>query len=343
MTGESPDPPRAARPCPMSCDQAVHDAVTMLRNLWSTLHGLLRPGAARRRGNGLSDAILDPWGARAGEARGAATEPEAESSCVGGRPALAGGGRSTSSPGGNGRPRLLVVQPDPLGELDRFSGWLSDAGLAVRVVRPFAGETLPDTLEEDGLIVLGGSMSAWHDDEYPWLADIRRLLRRAVDLSRPALGICLGGQLLAQTFGGSVSVGDPGLETGVVRIGWRPEALADPLFADLPSAFLAGAMHGDSVRTLPEAAVWLGSSDPYPHQAFRVGTCAWGVQFHPEVSLASYRTWVSAHPGDEPVDRARLRRGTADFERLDGEVATGNRVLATRFADLVRDRWRRAV
>lgn len=233
-------------------------------------------------------------------------------------------------------PRLLVVQPDPLDGPDRVGTWLAEEGAAVRVVRPFAGEALPATLEEDGLVVLGGSMSAWHDDAHPWLADIRRLLRHAVDLSRPVLGICLGGQLLAQAFDGTVTTGDPGLETGVVRVHWRPEAATDPLFADLPSPFLSGAMHGDSVRTLPEGAVWLGTSEPYPHQAFRIGDSAWGVQFHPEVSLATYRTWVSAHPGVEEVDRARLRRGTADFERLDSEVAAANRTLAVRFADLAR-------
>jgi GMP synthase (glutamine-hydrolysing) len=234
------------------------------------------------------------------------------------------------------RARLLVVQPDPQDPLDRFAGLLTDAGLAVRVVRPFAGETLPDSLEEDGLLVLGGRMSVVDDDEYPWLADIRRLLCHAADLPRPALGICLGGQLLAQTFGGTVTVGDCGLEAGIVRIGWRPEARADALFANLPAPFLAGALHDDMVKTLPEISAWLGYSDMYPHQAFRVGRCAWGVQFHPEVSLAGYREWVSARGGTDPVALRRMRRGAADFQQLDDDVVTGISVLARRFADLVR-------
>jgi GMP synthase (glutamine-hydrolysing) len=234
------------------------------------------------------------------------------------------------------RSRLLVVQPDPQDPLDRFAGLLTDAGLAVRVVQPFAQETLPDRLEEDGLLVLGGRMSVADDDKYPWLADIRRLLCHAVDLPRPALGICLGGQLLAQTFGGTVTAGDRGLEAGVVRIRWRPEARADAMFANLPTPFLAGAMHDDMVKTLPETAVWLGHSGMYPHQAFRIGPCAWGVQFHPEVSLAGYREWVSARAGTDPVALRRMGRGAADFQRLNDDVVAGISVLARRFADLVR-------
>jgi GMP synthase (glutamine-hydrolysing) len=234
------------------------------------------------------------------------------------------------------RPRLLVVQPDPQDPLDRFAGLLTDAGLAVRVLQPFAKERLPDRLEEDGLLVLGGRMSVIDDDKYPWLADIRRLLRHAVELLRPALGICLGGQLLAQAFGGTVTAGDRGVEAGLVRVRWRVEAQADTLFANLPTPFLAGALHDDMVKTLPKMAVWLGHSDIYPHQAFRVGPYAWGLQFHPEVSVARYREWVSARGGTDPAAWLRMTRGAAEFQRLDDDVLVGISVLARRFANLVR-------
>jgi GMP synthase (glutamine-hydrolysing) len=108
------------------------------------------------------------------------------------------------------------------------------------------------------------------------------------------------------------------------------------LFANLPMPFLAGAMHDDMVKTLPEIAVWLGHSDMYPHHAFRVGPYVWGVQFHPEVSLAGYSDWVAARGGTDPVALRRMRCGAADFRRLDDDVVAGISVLARRFADLVR-------
>lgn len=232
--------------------------------------------------------------------------------------------------------QLLVVQPDPLGPLGRFGDWLTDAGLALRVVRPFDGETLPETLEEDGLLVLGGRMSAGDDDEHPWLADVRSLLRDAVNRSDPVLGICLGAQLLAQSFGGTVTVGDRGLETGVVPIHWRSESRGDALFADMPSPFLTGTAHFDVITALPETAAWLGYSAMYPHQAFRVGPRGWGVQFHPEASADGYRRWAAFVSAEaDAVVTEKLRHGTAEFQRLDDAAAAGASLLARRFADLV--------
>jgi GMP synthase (glutamine-hydrolysing) len=230
---------------------------------------------------------------------------------------------------------LLVVQPDPLGPLDRFDGWLGAAGVRARIVRPYLGELVPEAPDGDGLLVLGGSMGAYEDAEYPWLADVRRLLQRTVDLSHPTLGICLGGQLLAQAGGGTVVPGAQGTEAGVVAVELRDEAQNDALFAGLPSPFLAGAMHGDAIVEQPEAAVWLASTALYPHQAFRLGSAAWGLQFHPEVSPATYETWVHASGATDHDTIDRLQKGIEVFAELDNDVIGSCRILALRFAAML--------
>lgn len=236
------------------------------------------------------------------------------------------------------RPQVLVVQPDPIGLLDRYAKVLSDAGLSFRVVRPFAEEPLPDLLEEDGLIVLGGHMSANDDDDYPWLGAIRKLMQQALGMSRPTLGICLGAQLLSQTFGGIVVSGNRGLESGVVRVRMRPKARDDELFGTIPGPVLSGAMHGDMIRVLPPGAVWLGESEMYPHQAFRVGTCVWGVQFHPEVSFPSYRRWVGSFRHEDPNSLLRNHQGLSDFERLEDQVSASSTAIGQRFAEIIHER-----
>jgi GMP synthase (glutamine-hydrolysing) len=235
-------------------------------------------------------------------------------------------------------PRLIVVQPDPADPLFELAGWFEEAGISWTYIRPFEGEPIPDRLDADGLVVLGGYMSSLDDADHTWLEDVRALQRNAAEMGRPSLGICLGSQLMAQAFGGETSVGDRGLETGVVRVDWLEAAADDELVADLPSPFLAGTMHGDMIVTLPPGAVWLGSGEVYRHQAFRFGDTSWGVQFHPELNRGGYQMWVDSQHDASCDHQQRLREGGQDLLRDEKEVLRSNRALAGRFAALVHAR-----
>ena len=235
-------------------------------------------------------------------------------------------------------PRVLVIQPDPIAPLDRFQPWFEAQDLTVDLVQPFDGEALPPRLEHEALLVLGGSMSALHDSEFPWLEDIRRLFRDAVEQRRPALGICLGAQLMAQAFGGTVAKGESGVEAGVVDVRLCPEARNDVLLALMPDPFPSGAMHADSITQLPSGATCLGSSGQYAHQAFRYGTCAWGVQFHPEVSLSTYNSWIDVIADEGPEALDRVRQGATQLELRHDEVTAACAELAIAFARIARAR-----
>lgn len=226
--------------------------------------------------------------------------------------------------------RIVVIEHEPDCVLDRFGDWLDDLA-TVDIVRPYAGEAVPATVPGDGLIVLGGEMSAYEDTAAPWLPAVRELLTRAVRDRVPTLGICLGAQLLAVACGGEVRVRAPqGREAGVIEVRWRREAAADPLVGGLPDPLAAPSMHADAVVRLPPGAVWLGSGDRYPYQAFRVGPAAWGVQWHPEVSPAALLDWSRPLPD---VDVAEVRR---QLDERATEVVTAGRSLARRFGTLVR-------
>lgn len=220
---------------------------------------------------------------------------------------------------------ITVVEHEPKCGLDRFADWL---GTPVRTIRPYAGEGVPGAVEQ-GLIVLGGSMSAYDDQVAPWLPAVRDLMKGAVADGVPVLGICLGAQLLAVACGGRVDVAAAtGRESGVIDVEWLPAASDDPLTHDLPAPGAGPSMHADAVVELPPDTRWLGRSAMYPHQAFRVGRAGWGVQFHPEVSLETFRGWADAHP---EVDSDAV---TAELRDRDDEVVALGQTLASRFAGL---------
>lgn len=227
-------------------------------------------------------------------------------------------------------PVLTVVQHDADVPLDLFTDWLD--GVQIRTVRAWAGDAIPDVTHVGaGLLVLGGRMNAHDDLVAPWLPATRALLAAAVAARVPTLGICLGAQLLAVACGGRVQVAaPPGLESGVADIHWRPDAARDPLVGALAAERTTPVpiLHGDVVVDLPPSAVWLGSSDMYAYQAFRLGS-AWGVQFHPEAGADLLGRWADG----AGVDAAAIREAYAARE---SEISAAGRAFAARFASLVR-------
>lgn len=232
---------------------------------------------------------------------------------------------------------VLVIQPDDEGPPERFGPWLEEAGATLTVLRPFAGDSIPDTVAADALLVLGGDMGANDDTEHPWLSDVRALMRAAVDEEVPTLGVCLGAQILATATGGTVARGTAGMESGVVEVTARPSAADDELLRELAWPILQGSMHRDAIIELPPRSTWLAESADYPHQAFRIGSSAWGVQFHPELSPNLYIRWAAYVREDEHTT-ARIRAGIADFEKFDTDVERAARALAHSWARIVSSR-----
>lgn len=235
-------------------------------------------------------------------------------------------------------PTVLVVEPDAYDPIGPLGDWLTRAGLLLEIQRPYAGRSLPPDLSGyDGLVVLGGAHSATDAPEVsPWMGDVRRLLRDAVARTVPTLAICLGGQLLAQEAGGSVRVGSAGPEIGALLVGKRDAAFQDQIFAPLPITPLVIQWHHDEVDSLPPGAVLLANSTTYQHQAFRVGACAWGLQFHVETTPQLVAAW--AEQDTEGLARAGLDkdRVVAEADQVaHDEIGQVWAAFAARFAAIV--------
>jgi GMP synthase (glutamine-hydrolysing) len=222
--------------------------------------------------------------------------------------------------------RALVVQHVAAEGPGRFAEWLPAHGVDIETAHPYDGEPLPSTIDADALIVMGGPMGAYDDHKAAWLPAVRGLLSSAVANGVPALGVCLGAQLLAVASGGKVERGAQGPEIGLGQV---DVTTADRLLD-------AGRVpvvqwHYDTVTELPPDAELLASSAAYPVQAFRVGTCAWGLQYHVEAAPELVAQWVRAEHRDEVAIVAPLRT-------RDEEIARAGEAVARRFAAVVVER-----
>ncbi|MDI2032909.1 type 1 glutamine amidotransferase [Saccharopolyspora sp. TS4A08] len=228
--------------------------------------------------------------------------------------------------------RILVVQPsrsDPPGAL---GDWLEEAGAELDVVLP-AETALPAVEDYDALVVLGGEMGAYDDLDFPWLADVRRMLSGAVAKSMPVLAICLGAQLLAAATGGQVRQMKKGPEVGTLLVAKRDVAAEDPLLGPLPLTPDVVQFHSDEF-SLPPSAQLLASSPKCDNQAFRLGECAYGLQFHVETSPEVVLEWARMSP--EMAETARP--GQLDPEHLaefHADLAETWRPVAERFVRIV--------
>jgi GMP synthase (glutamine-hydrolysing) len=184
----------------------------------------------------------------------------------------------------------------------------------------------------DAVLTFGGSVHPHEEDGYPWLAEEKLLLAELLDRGVPLLGVCLGAQLVAAAAGALVRrASEP--EIGWYRVQSTARASRDPLIGPLGTSFDALEWHSCEFR-LPVGATPLASSDACL-QAFRVGETAWGIQFHAEVTMADFDSWLASYRTDPDavalgLEPDKLREQTQARIEAWNELGRG---LCARFLD----------
>lgn len=235
--------------------------------------------------------------------------------------------------------KLGSTWPETVARFGDFEHWLqrglSGFSLPVQVIDVPAqtdlSAALPTLAQSAGLIVTGSH--AMVTDKLPWSVFLEEWIPGVVRAQVPFLGVCYGHQLLAEAMGGKVHYHPRGREIGTVPVQITPHAEADELFSGLPEQFSAQATHAQSVKTLPPDAVHLAGNDYEMHHAFRVGSCAWGVQFHPEYCTDIMSTYITMQA--ERLAAAGQDVGALLAQVQDTPVAAS---LLQRFARLVEQR-----
>ncbi len=213
------------------------------------------------------------------------------------------------------RPQILIVLHQETSSPGRVGQALIRRGYALDIRRPVLGDPLPETLADHaGAVIFGGPMSANDPDDY---------IRREIDWiavplaeEKPFLGICLGAQVLVKHLGGAVGPH----HGGMTEIGYYPLSPTEAgrrLLPDWPSMVYQWHREGFD---LPAGGELLASGETFQNQAIRVGSCAFGVQFHTELTYAMLNRWTTRGaarldlPGAQPRHAHFQGRGIFDAE-----------------------------
>jgi GMP synthase-like glutamine amidotransferase len=183
--------------------------------------------------------------------------------------------------------------------------WAAEKGHRLSKTLTQGGEpgeaVFPGQRSFDWLIILGGSMSVYEEDRYPWLRAEKDFILQSVESGKTVLGICLGAQLLADTLGGAVTK-NPHKEIGWFPLSFYGEFHSHPLFDFLPENPVSLQWHGDTFSALPPGALPLAESEACKNQGFIYRDRAFAFQFHWECSQEDLEGFVA-------TDRAGLVPG----------------------------------
>ncbi|PIW59048.1 MAG: GMP synthase [Candidatus Omnitrophica bacterium CG12_big_fil_rev_8_21_14_0_65_50_5] len=193
-----------------------------------------------------------------------------------------------------------------------------------------------DPREFDAVVVLGGPMNVYEEDKYPFLKKETEFIRNVVESEVPYLGVCLGSQLLAKACGAKVGQ-SPAAEIGFSNVRLTDDGKKDPLFDGLGKNFNVFQWHGD-MFFIPKNGEWLATSDICPHQAMRVGECAYGLQFHFEVTDRNIREWAGEYFAGDPQAEQKIKKMMADYSRNEKSYLAMSKKICSNFAKIVQSR-----
>lgn len=215
--------------------------------------------------------------------------------------------------------KIQYLQHVPFEDIAYVGNWADKNGVHLGRTRLYEDDPYPFLSDFDVLIVIGGPMGVYDEQEYPWLKAEKAYIRKAIHNKKIVVGICLGAQLIAAALGAKV------YQNSFKEIGWfpvykTPRAQNTSLGKILPKRFMAFHWHGDTFD-IPKGAVHLAESKACKNQAFVYLNRVIALQFHLESTQSSIesliqncRDEVISAPFIQTVDQ--IRKGYHQIEIL---------------------------
>jgi GMP synthase (glutamine-hydrolysing) len=168
-----------------------------------------------------------------------------------------------------------------------FEEFIVERGVGLLRVPMYEINEIPP-VNSTHLLIMGGPMSVNDEEDLPWLITEKQVIREWVRKGRPVLGICLGAQLIASSFGAAVYPCEK-------ELGWSSvAAIGNRLIQGLPETCRVFQMHGETFD-IPREAVLVYRGEKVRNQALCMGS-ALGLQFHLEITLEMISDWICDRP-----------------------------------------------
>ena len=183
--------------------------------------------------------------------------------------------------------RFLVLQHIPIEHPGIFRDFMKRDNIEIHTVELDEGESIPDLKSYDAMIVMGGPMDTWQEEEYSWLKPEKESIYEFTCIQKkPYLGLCLGAQLLGEVIGGEVKKMEIP-EIGALTIDISNH---ETIFKNMPNKIKVLQWHSYEVSNLTKDANLLASSNECLVQAFSFNK-AFGLQFHVEQTENTVPQW----------------------------------------------------
>jgi GMP synthase (glutamine-hydrolysing) len=227
--------------------------------------------------------------------------------------------------------RTLAIRHVAFEHLDLLEDILERRGHEIRYLD--AGVDPLDDIDpqaDDLVVILGGPISIYERDAYPFLNAEVAFAARRLAARKPIIGICLGCQIMAAALGAEV------YPSAAREIGWKPLQLTNPgkfsLLGDIAEAPVLH-WHGDTFD-LPHGTTLLASTDLVQNQAFSIENYALALQFHLEASLENLESWFIGHTLEISItDGINVQNLRADTAAAAPQLEPGARLAFGRWLD----------
>jgi len=209
---------------------------------------------------------------------------------------------------------ILIIKHKDIEGAGLFGDFFkSKTNYKVKIIELEKKDKFPSLDECKAIISLGGPMSVYQEEEYPFLKEEKIFLKEAIKKDIPILGVCLGAQLLASVLKAKVE------KAKNPEIGWHEvnliaSAKKDPLFYNLPKTLKVFQWHEDTFK-IPKMGVLLATTNTCKNQAVRFSRYCWGLQFHPEMNLKMLKEWLKVYEGYN-LDKEKIINSFSAIKRI---------------------------